>query len=64
MVELRGECLVVRQHQGRTAQLFDQLGHRERLAGSRDTEQNLVLFTVVEAAPEFRDRRSWSPFGE
>ena len=40
----------MRQHQRRTAAGLDHLGHRERLAGAGDAEQNLVLLAILEAA--------------
>ncbi len=55
VIELRGEGLVVRQHQRRAADLFDQLGHGEGLAGAGDAEQHLMLFAVADAARQFRD---------
>jgi hypothetical protein len=54
VIELRGERLVVRQHQRRTAQLLDELGHRERLAGAGDAEQHLMLFAVLDARAKVR----------
>ena len=55
MIELRGEGLVVRQHQRRAADALDHLGHRERLAGAGDAQQNLMLLAVAQAARQFRD---------
>ena len=43
LVELRGQGLVVRHHQGRLADRLDHLGRSERLARSGGAQQDLVL---------------------
>lgn len=52
VVELGGEGLVVREDEGRTVELLDDLGHREGLAGAGNAEEDLVLFASVEAGDE------------
>ena len=42
-VKLGGECLVRSQHQRRTVEAGDHIGHRERLAAAGDTKKHLVL---------------------
>jgi len=56
LVELRGERLVVRQHQRRPVGLRDHRRHGEGLARSRDAQQHLVLVAALEAAHELVDR--------
>ncbi len=45
-VELRGERLVVREHQRRAVRALDHLGRRERLARAGDAEQHLMLLAA------------------
>ena len=54
-VELRGQSLVVRQHQRGPADGFDHLGHGERLARPGDAQQHLVLLAVLDSAQQFLD---------
>ena len=49
VIELSGEGLVVREDERGTLQLFDDLGHREGLAGAGDAEEDLVFFSGVDA---------------
>ena len=53
--ELRGQGLVVRHHQRRPVQLGDHLGHGERLAGTGDAEQDLVLVAARQPVNELGD---------
>ena len=55
-VELRGERLVRRQHEGRALGRGDHLCHRESLAGTGDAEQDLVALAGRDAGDEFGDR--------
>ena len=55
-VQLRGESFVVSQNQSGALQRLDRLGHRERLARSRDSEQDLVLFPLLHAADQAFNR--------
>ena len=57
VIELGGQGFVVRQDQRGTAGFFDDLGHGEGFAGAGDSEQDLVLFTVEDAAEELIDGR-------
>ena len=52
LIQLRGQRLVVRQHQGRAIGGLDHFGHGEGLARAGDSKQNLVLVTVAQAAQE------------
>ena len=45
-IKLRGQRLVVRQHQRRAIQLGDDIRHREGLAGAGDSQQHLIAFAV------------------
>jgi hypothetical protein len=54
-VELGGKRLVVSQHESGALHGFDDLGHRERLSGSRHAQQNLVLLAVVETSRQLLD---------
>ena len=56
LVELRGERLVVGQHERRAVHLGDDRGHRERLAAAGDAEQHLVLVAAQQAGRELVDR--------
>jgi L-asparaginase II len=56
LVELGGEGLVVRHHQGRAIHRGDDRGHRERLARAGDAEQDLVLVAARQAVNELRHR--------
>ncbi len=62
-VKLRGQRLVRCQNEGGAVGFLDDLGHRERLAGACDTEQNLRALAAFvgpglafQAADEFADR--------
>jgi hypothetical protein len=57
VIELRRKRLVVRQHQRRTVGLLDQLRHGERFSRTRHSEQNLMLFSALQAAIKLLDRR-------
>ena len=52
MEKLRGEGLVVRQHNGGTVDLLDYLGHREGFARAGHAQQHLVPVAVVHTADE------------
>ena len=54
-VELRRERLVMREHQHRTVRPLDELGRRERLSGTGDAEQDLMLLARLDAARELLD---------
>ena len=54
--ELRGEGLVVREHQGRPLNLLDQPGGGRRLSRSGGAEQHDVGLSGVDAVREFGDR--------
>ena len=56
-VELSGQRFVVRQDERRTIHLSDDVGHRERLAGSGNSQQNLIALAFRDPADEFLDRR-------
>ena len=56
VAELRGERLVVRDHERRLLDRRDHVGHRERLARGRRAEQRLVLQAVVDPGRELGDR--------
>lgn len=45
----------MREHKRRTSGCFDELGHGERFAGTRDAEQHLVLLAFLEAGRELVD---------
>ena len=51
--ELRGQRLVVRQHEGRTVAVRDDVRHRERLARAGHTEQHLLRQPVFHAPRQF-----------
>jgi len=53
----------VRENERGAAELFDELGHGEGLAGTGDTEENLMLFAVEETAGKFLDCRLLIAFG-
>ena len=57
VIELRRQRLVVRQNEGRTVDLGDDLGHGKGLAGAGDAQQHLVLLALEQAARELRNRR-------
>src|SRR6185312_5367305 len=56
VAELRGERLVVRDHERRPLDLLDDPGHRRGLAGSRGAEQRLVALAGTDAVGERRNR--------
>ena len=56
-VELRGQRLVVRQHQRRPLHALDHVGDGEGLAGAGDAEQRLVREAVAEPVDQLGDRR-------
>ena len=51
-VQLSGQSFIVRQHECWPLDLFDDVGHRERLTGSGNTEQHLSAFIVLNALNE------------
>ena len=55
LIKLRGQRLVMRQHQRRTAGVLDHLRHGERFAGAGDAQQNLVLLALLQAVEQRRD---------
>ena len=55
LVQLGGQRLVVRHHQGRAVHPGDGLGHRERLARAGDAEQHLVRIAAFEPVDELVD---------
>src|SRR3546814_1981809 len=55
-VELGGQRLVGRQHQGRALQVLDDMRHREGLARAGDAEQNLVALARREVLGQLADR--------
>ena len=63
VAELRGERLVVRDHERRALHLLDDPGHRRRLAGAGRAEQGLVA--VARRRPSVSDSIAvgWSPVG-
>ena len=50
--ELRGQRLVVRQHERRAVAVRDDVRHRERLARAGHAEQHLMLQTLFQALRE------------
>ena len=56
VAELRGQRLVVRDHERRPLDLLDREGHRGRLAGARDTQQRLEAVAGLDALGELRQR--------
>ena len=56
VAELRGERLVVRDHERRPLELLDDPGHRRRLARAGRAEQRLVALPRLERARELLDR--------
>src|SRR6185436_16712817 len=57
VAELRGERLVVRDHERRLLHLLDDPRHRRGLAGARRTEQRLVALAPLDRAGELLDCR-------
>jgi hypothetical protein len=55
-VQLRGQRLVVRQHERRSSPLRDDVGHGHRLPGARDAEQRLKAVTAREPLGQLDDR--------
>src|SRR3546814_12010307 len=55
-VELGGQRLVGRQHQGRALQVLDDMRHREGLARAGDAEQNLVALARRAVLGQLADR--------
>ena len=55
LVELGGERLVVREDERRLAELGDDVGGGEGLAGAGDAEQRLAILARVKAGREFLD---------
>ena len=47
--QLRGQRLVVGQHQRRSVQLCDDVGHGKGLAGTGDAQQHLFVYSVFDA---------------
>ena len=56
VAELRGERLVVRDHERRALDLLDHPGHRRRLAGPGRAEQRLTAVRRARGLGELRDR--------
>ncbi len=56
-IELGGERLVWREHEGRALRRLDHLGHGEGLARTRDAEQHLVALMRVDLGHELGDGR-------
>ena len=56
VAELRGERLVVRDHERRALELLHHPGHRRRLARARRAEQRLPAVARAERLRELRDR--------
>ncbi len=56
VAQLRGERLVVRDHERRALHRLDHAGHRHRLAGARRAEQRLEALAVLDALGERGDR--------
>jgi hypothetical protein len=48
----------------RAADLLDDVGHGEGLAGAGDAEQGLVAVAGADGFDEFGDGWPWSPWGE
>ena len=63
VAELRGERLVVRDHERRPLDLLDDPGHRRRLAGAGRAEQRLEALARVEASESSSIACGWSPVG-
>ena len=55
-VKLGGQRLVVREDQRRPLDLGDHVGHRERFARTRHSQEDLVPFPLANSAHERRDR--------
>jgi hypothetical protein len=55
-VQLRGQRLVGRKHDGRAAQPGDHVGHGEGLAGAGDAQQRLEHLAVAHALDQLVDR--------
>ena len=60
-VELRGECLIRRHHQGRAIQSLDHARNRKSLATSGHTQQGLMLVPAEHALAKCIDRRRLIP---
>ena len=61
--KLRGEGLVVRQHERRAVEARDDVCHREGLAGAGHAQEHLLLQAVFDAAHEGVDRLGLVPGG-
>src|SRR5205823_13527788 len=55
VIELRRQSFVMRQHQRRTPDVLDHLGHGVGLARASNPEQYLMLFSGVDTPGEFID---------
>ena len=55
-VKLGRQSFVVREHEGRTLQLGNHVGHRERFARTGDPQQHLIPFPFAHSAHERFDR--------
>ena len=64
VAELRGQRLVVRDHERRLLRLLDDPGHRRGLAGAGGAEQGLVALARQEGARELLDRARLVPGGD
>ncbi len=56
MVELRGQCLIVGQDQGRPVRLLDDLGHRKGFSRARHAQQHLMFVAGFQPPPKLLDR--------
>ena len=61
VIKLRGESFVMRHHQRRTVHRLNHLRHGVSFAGPGNTQQNLMLFAVVDAAQQRLDRAALIP---
>ncbi len=55
-IELRGQCLVGGEDEGRALHCLDHLGHGEGLARAGDAEQDLVALSGADVLDQFLDR--------
>ena len=63
LVELGRERLVVREHQRRLAELGDDVGRGERLAGAGGAQQHLATLAVRKPSTSLSMACGWSPAG-
>src|SRR5690606_1958406 len=55
-VKLRGQSLVMREHECRPLQLLNDIRHRERLTGTGDAHQHLLAFPFAQSFYELANR--------